>query len=264
MTDRTDRGVPQRRAGGRFRVQRFWVIIAAVLVGAVGMVLLSSLMAPERQEDIWVELAKSSAQIVVLVLATGVVGAMLRDRDAIREAQRRHEASLLAFLEQIETTYGQVKTARRMLRTLGFDSSSAMILTADQASGLRVQMALLNDAELSFETYARKVAAMPGLWAAESTAMTTELTKAYQYLHSVLMEWQTNPTVFGAGADTSAMQAWLQFRHFLGYDEASVAAFDDGVAQRMLAIEMLIRAASQPAPEPLLHRHHDGASASPD
>lgn len=263
MTDRNGPQVPDRPSGRRVRVQRFWVIIVAVLAGAVGMVLLASLMAPERQEDIWVELAKSSAQIVVLVMATGVVGAMLRDRDAVREAQRRHEASLLAFLEQIEATYAQVKTARRMLRTLGFNSQAVMTLSADQASGLRVQMALLNEAELSFETYARKVAAMPGLWAVESAAMTTELTRVFQYLHSVLMEWQTDPTVFGAGADTAAMQAWQHFRQFLGYDEASAGAFDEGVASRMLAIEMLVRAASQPTPQPLLRRRRDDTSATP-
>ena len=263
MTDRHDPDGANRRSGRRFRVQRFWLVIGTVLTGAACMVLLSAIMVPDRQDDIWVELAKSSAQILVLALATGVVGAMLRDRDALRESQRRHEASLLAFLEQIETTYGQVKTARRMLRTLGFDTLSAMILTSDQASGLRVQMALLNDAELSFETYARKVAAMPGLWAAESASMAAELTHVYQYIHSVLMEWQTNPTVFSTGADTSAMQGWLHFRQFVGYDEASAAAFDEGVASRMLAMEMLIHAADKPAPEPLIRRHRDDGSATP-
>lgn len=53
------------------------------------MVIISAIMAPERQDDIWVELAKGSATIVALALATGVVGAMLRDRDALREEQRR-------------------------------------------------------------------------------------------------------------------------------------------------------------------------------
>jgi hypothetical protein len=70
-------------------VPRFWLIIVAVLAGAASMILLSAIMAPERQDDIWVELAKGAATIVALSLATGVVGAMLRDRDALREDQRR-------------------------------------------------------------------------------------------------------------------------------------------------------------------------------
>jgi hypothetical protein len=235
-------------------VQRFWLVIASVLAGAVLLVLLSAIMAPERQHDIWVELAKSGAQIVVLVLATGVVGAMLRDRDAVREQQRRQEAYLLAFLEQIETTYGQVKTARRMLRTMGFDAGDTITLTAEQATGFRVQMALLNEAELSFETYARKVAVMPGIWAAEGALMAAELTALYQYLHGVLTEWQMDPTVLAAGGDTSAMHGWQNFRAFLGYDDASVQAFTTGVADRLIAIESLIRAADKPALRPIMNR----------
>jgi hypothetical protein len=261
VTDPTDPRGASPRARRPVRVQRFWLVILLVLAGAGGLVLLSALMAPERQKDIWVELAKSGAQVVVLVLATGVVGAMLRDRDALREQQRRHEAYLLAFLEQIEVTYGQVKTARRMLRTMGFDASRTMTLTADQATGFRVQMALLNEAELSFETYARKVAVMPGLWEAESASMAAELTSLYQYLHGVLTEWQMDPTVLAAGADTSALQGWLKFRQFLGYDQASVRAFEDGVADRMLAVELLIRAADKPALSPLLQRRRREPSA---
>ena len=232
-------------------MQRFWLIIAAVLAGAASMILLSAIMAPERQDDIWVELAKGAATIVALSLATGVVGAMLRDRDALREDQRRQQAYLLGFLEQIEATYGEVKSARRLLRTFGFDSPTTQTLTAEQATGCR-PMALLNEAELAFETHARKVTAMPGRWGAAGTPLATELTRLYQYLHGVLMEWQTDPTVFVAGGDTSAMQGWSNFRRFVGYDEVSVRAFDEGVTDRMLAIELLIGVADKPGPHALL------------
>jgi len=261
MTARRGVGVADPGSRRRMHVQPFWVVIAAVLAGAVGMVVLSALMAPERQHDIWVEMAKSSAQIVVLVLSTGVVAAMLRDRDALREEQRRRRESLVASFEQLEVTYDQVKTARRLLRTFGFDSPATMTLTAEQATGFRVQMALLNEAELTFERHARKVAAMPGFWGAECTPLTTELTSLYQYLHGVLMEWQTDPTVFVAGGNTAEMQGWQHFRRFVGYDEASVKSFDVGVADRMLTIELLIRAAEKPATRPLLRRHHEDTSA---
>ena len=66
------------------------------------------------------------------------------------------------------------------------------------------------------------------------------------------MEWQSDPTVFVAGGDTSAMQGWSNFRLFVAYDEVSVRAFDEGVTDRMLAIEMLIRAAGTPGPAALL------------
>ncbi len=153
------------------------------------------------------------------------------------------------------------KTARRLLRTLGFDSPTTMVLSPEQATGYRVQMGLLNEAELAFETYARKVTVMPGLWAAESEAMAAELTGLYRYLHGVLTEWQRDPTVLAAGADTSAMQGWSNFRSFLGYDEAATQAFDDGVADRMIAIELLVRAADKPAPPPLIHRRRQDPPA---
>jgi len=254
VTTRTDARGGSTRPRRSVRVQRFWLVIVVVLAGAVSLVVLAALMAPERQHDIWVEMAKSGAQIVVLVLATGVVGAMLRDRDALREQQRRHEAYLLSFLDQVEATYAQVKTARRMLRTMGFDAPTTMILSHEQAAGFRIQMGLLNEAELSFETYARKVTVMPGLWQTESDSMAAELTTLYRYLHGVLAEWQTDPTVLAAASDTSVMLGWQNFRHFLGYDEASAQAFAEGVDDRMMAIELLIRAADKPAPRPLVHR----------
>ena len=252
MAGQSDLGGASPRSGRRFGVQRFWLIIGAVLAGAVCVIMFSANMAPDRQDDIWVELAKGAVTIVALSLATGVVGAMLRDRDALREDQRRQQAYLLGFLEQIEATYGQVKSARRLLRTFGFDLPTTQTLTAEQATGFRAQMALLNEAELAFETHARKVTAMPGPWGAAGTPLATELTRLYQYLHGVLMEWQTDPTVFVAGGDTSAMQGWSQFRLFVGYDEVSVRAFDEGVTERMLAIELLIGAADKPAPRALL------------
>jgi hypothetical protein len=240
MVSQDDPGGAAPRTIRRIPVQRFWFIIVAVLVGAVGTIALSALMAPGRQEDIWVELAKSAATIVALALATGVVGAMLRDRDALREDQRRAQAYRLAFLEQIEATYGHVKSARRLLRTFGFDSPSRQDLTAEQATGFRAQMALLNEAELTLETQARKVAAMPRSWGAAGRPLANELTRMYEYLHGVLMEWQTDPTVIVAGGDNAAMLGWPSFRLFVGYDEVSVRAFDEGVTDRMLAIELLI------------------------
>ncbi len=90
-----------------------------------------------------------------------------------------------------------------------------------------------------------------------------ELTRLYQYLHSVLMEWETDPNVFAAGGDTSAMQRWSNFRRFVGYDEVSVQAFHEGVTERMIAIEVLIRAADRPAPRAYLRRgQHDTSDRS--
>ncbi len=57
------------------RFERAWVVIGVVLVGAAAMALLGAIMAPERHSDMWLELVKSSIQIIVLAVAGGVVGA---------------------------------------------------------------------------------------------------------------------------------------------------------------------------------------------
>jgi hypothetical protein len=248
-------------------IARLWLVILAVLAGAVGMVVLSAVMAPERQHDIWVEMAKSSAQVIVLVLATGVVAAMLRDRDALREEQRRHQAQLLAFLDQVETVYSLVRTARRMLRTYGFDSAAPMILSAEQATGFRTQLALLNEAQLAFEIQSRKVAALPGLWGTQRSALAGELTTMSDYLQAVIREWETDPTVMVAGGDASAITGWPSFQRFVGYEEASVGGFQAGIVDRMLSIEGLVRESDRPAPvHALLARgdHATGSTGSPD
>jgi len=250
MTDDTTPVRARRRH--RVRIQRYWLVIGLVLGGAVSVVALAALMAPERQHDIWVEMAKSSLQIMALALATGVVGAMLRDRDAAREEQRRHQASLLSFLDDIEATYSQVKSARRMLRTFGFDSPAVWTISAEQAQGFRTQMALLNEAELAFESHARKVAMLPGSWGDHAAPLVTELTRVYEYLRGVLSEWQRDPTVLQAGEETAAIAGWPNFRGFVGYDDEATRAFEGSVAQRMLTIGMLVRDAELPPPPPLL------------
>jgi len=254
MSGQTGTSDAQRPPSDRFGTRRPWLVIGLVLTGAVGMIVFAAVMAPDRRQDIWVEMAKSGLQIMALALTTGVVGAMLRDRDAQREEQRRHQAALLAFLEEVEATYTQVKSARRMLRTFGFDSPATMVLTPEQATGFRTQMALLNEAELAFETHARKVRVLPGPWGEHSEQLVEELTRLFAHLHEVLAEWQSDPTVFQAGEDTSAMAGWPHFRRFVGYDEEATSAFAAGVSDRMLTIGMLVQQADVPPPPSIISR----------
>lgn len=230
--------VTAERLGDR-RAVRAWVVIAAVLAGAVAMVLLGAAMVPERQDDIWVEIVKSSVQVVVLAVAGGVVGAVLRDRDAAREEIRHRDQFMADFLDEIEAAYGSVKTARRLLRTYGFDTPTDVMVSTDQVLGLRTQMALLNDAELAFETHARKILAMPGPFGTRGADLVRELTAIHRYLNAVLSEWQSDPTVIIAGGTTVALSGWTAFHGFVGYDQDAIATFTDGVATHVLAVEVL-------------------------
>jgi hypothetical protein len=229
-------------------VERAWVVIAAVLAGAVGVVILGALMAPGSQDDIWVELVSRATQLIVLALAGGVVGAVIHDRDAAREDERRRVTFLLAFVGEIETAYGHVKTARRLVRTYGFDIPRDTPLTAEQVEGFRTQLALLNEAQLHFETLARKVEALPEPFGDAHAAIAAELSAIHGYLNGVLKDWQTDSTSVVVGGDTRALAGWARFGDFVGYADGAELAFNEGVADRVVTIELLIhRLGTSPA-----------------
>jgi hypothetical protein len=228
---------------------RAWIIVGVIVVGALALLLTAAMMAPERASDIWVNLAGSAAQIVVLALAGGVVGAVLRDREVRREDTRRRQESLLSFANQVDLAFNEIKAARRILRTFGFDAPAGRILTPDQAIGFRAQMAQLNDTQLSVEMYGRVVDAQRSLFDPNTGALKQELAGVSQYLRRVLLEWETDSTVVGPGADVSALTGWKHFGEFVGYDDASSQAFRAGIAEPLTRIELLLMRSSDPPTE---------------
>jgi len=223
-----------------------WVVIALVLVGALAMIVVGALMAPDRQHDMWVEIVSRASQLIVLALAGGVVGAVIHDRDAAREDARRRQAFLLAFIDELEKAYGQVKTARRLLRTYGFDAPRLTRLTADQVAGYRTQMALLNDAELQFETLARRVKAVPRPFGDAHATISSELAAIHAYLNAVLRDWQADPASIAESGTNAPLADWPHFAPFVGYGEAAERSFREGVVDHVDAVELLI------------HRHGGG------
>ena len=201
---------------------------------------------PERSSDIWVNLAGSAAQIVVLALAGGVVGAVLRDRDARREDARRKRQSVLEFATQVELAFNEIKAARRILRTFGFDAPAGLVLTYEQATGFRAQMAQLNDSQLSVEMYGRVVEARRSLFDPNTESLKQEFVGVSEYLRRVLLEWQTDTTVVGRGADASSLVGWQHFAEFVGYDDESRQAFTAGVAEPLTRIELLLASSASP------------------
>jgi hypothetical protein len=231
------------------RRHRPWIIVGVIVAGALALLITAVVMAPERSSDIWVNLAGSAAQIVVLALAGGVVGAVLRDRDARREDARRKRQSLLEFANQVDLTFNEIKAARRILRTFGFDAPAGLVLTREQATGFRAQMAQLNDTQLSVEMYGRVVEARRSLFDPNTESLTHELAGVSQYLRRVLLEWETDSTVVGWRADASPLVGWKHFREFVGYDDESAVAFTTGIAEPLTRIELLLMSSASPAPD---------------
>jgi hypothetical protein len=224
-----------------------WVIIAAVVLGALTLLVTAAVMVPEeRHSDIWVNLAGSAAQIVVLAISGGVVGAVLRDREVRREDARRRRESLLAFGGQVDHAFNEIRAARRLLRTFGFDAPAGKILTAEQATGFRAQMAQLNDTQLALDTDARLVDAQRGLFGPAGGDLQAELRRVARFLRDMLLEWETDPTVIGAGADASPLATWTRFAAFVGYDTASTETFRDNVADPIARVRVLLIEADDP------------------
>jgi hypothetical protein len=220
--------------------QRPWIIVGVIVVGALVLLFVAAGKADERSSDIWVNLAGSAAQIVVLALAGGVVGAVLRDRDERRESARRQQQALLAFANQLELAFNEIKAARRILRTFGFDAPGGLVLTREQATGFRAQMAQLNETQLSIEMYGRVVGARPALFDPHTESLSQELAGVSQYLRRVLLEWETDSTVVGPRADASAVVGWKHFSEFVGYDDESSRAFTASIAEPLTHIEVLL------------------------
>ena len=200
-----------------------------MVVGAV--------MAPERQDDMWVNIVSRSAQLIALALAGGVVGAVIHDRDAAREAHARRAAFLEGFLDELESAYVQVKASRRLLRASGFDGQREVPLTETQAEGFRTQLAQLSDAELQFETMARRVTALPAPYGAAAGEVVAQLEGIHDYLNGVLREWEATPVDMTTGATL----AWPRFCGFVAYEDGVDHAFRAGVADRILAIEIALQ-----------------------
>jgi hypothetical protein len=234
------------------RGERTWIVIGLIIAGAVVLLLTAALMAPERSSDIWVNLAGSAAQIVVLAISGGVVATVVRDRESRRDDDRRRQERLLAFANEVDLGFNEIKRARRLLRTFGFDAPAGRILTAEQATGLRAQMAQLNDTELSFEMHARTVEARPTVFGPQSEALRGELDAVSAYLRRVLLEWETDPTVVAEDADASVLLGWQHFSGFVAYDDASLRAFRDGVADPVARIDAIL--AQRGAPPVDTHR----------
>ena len=133
-----------------------------------------------------------------------------------------------------------MKGARRLLRTFGFDSPSGKILTADQATGFRAQMAQLNDTQLSVDMYSRVVEARRTLFEPNTESLKQELAGVSRFLRRVLLEWETDSTVVGRGADASALVGWKHFCEFVGYDDESSQAFRAGIAEPLTRIDLLL------------------------
>ena len=129
-------------------------------------------------------------------------------------------------------------------RTFGFDAPADNVLTHEQATGFRAQMAQLNDTELSIEMYGRVVEARPLLFDPNTESLKQELAGVSQYLRRV--PWSGRPTP-QSWVRSPTLAGWKHFGEFVGYDDESSRAFGAGIAEPLTRIELMLMNSVSPS-----------------
>ncbi len=109
----------------RSTVQRA-LIVAGLLVLAAVLFVTALLVAPSSkraQDQFQLEVAKAFVQLAVIAVLGGLVAALLRYVESLREENRRLYDYWASLFREVVTAYNGIKAVRRTLRAWGFKSA---------------------------------------------------------------------------------------------------------------------------------------------
>jgi hypothetical protein len=213
------------------------LLIRAVVAGlalALVLVVFGAKMANDRNQ-IWIEIAKTGAQLGILSIIGGGVATALRLLESLREEQRTLNQYRLSVLRDITTSYNQIKAVRRTLRAFGF-KAPASPLSPDQVTEFRAQMKALNEAQLALERLKRELTVRPDCFY-EAGQIQCELKTAERYIGHVLDDWQEHGVDIVAGVPPTVMTPMGNLQAFL---RESDEGFQAGAAEPMERLQALI------------------------
>jgi hypothetical protein len=104
---------------------------------AVGVVVFGAKMA--HHDPIGTEIAKAGMQLAIVTIIGGSITWILRHVERLREEHRSLNEYRLNVLQEVTTSYNQIKAVRRTLRAFGFTAPNTP-LTHDQVMEFRAQM----------------------------------------------------------------------------------------------------------------------------
>jgi hypothetical protein len=253
------------------------VLICIFFFGAV-LIVLGIARSAAPVDEFWTDVAKAGLQIAGVTLVGAVVSLTLKrveelrrsEEDAAREARRREEKATddtrraeeraadqrrrldeqrLEVFREIVGAYHRVKAVRRNLRALGL-LEPVEPLNAQQARGLREQMAILNDAQLSLEAVQRELSEshLFDRW----EEMWHELRIAEHYLGECVHDpWERYGGVIWEGAGTEDVER-LQLVRFAGHWGEGHHDFRDKVSDHLEKLADLVH--EELFREPVGHR----------
>jgi hypothetical protein len=209
----------------------------AVLLTAVAVI--AMFLAPGRQADIWVELAKACIQLVVVVGLGGIVGLVLRSVELIRDERRAIDDRKRSILEQLVGAYYRLKFVRRNLRTVGLHHPARERLRSEQLAALREGMTSIVEVGLTIEQVYRDVDdARADFDQATSVEVQEHLRQLLAYVGALVEEWERYGGEFWEDDEMMTVGDLPVLQAFLGPAEND---FHPHAAEHLGRVELIVR-----------------------
>ena len=222
--------------------------VGAILAVAVLAIALSLLDAA-RRADVVFEIAKSAVAVIPLAFFGVVIADMVRRRDTNLEHKREDRARREEYDRQLDdyrrgfrkdflTAYNDLKSARRILRSLGLTEPRDRSLDDHMLEGLDQQLRLVNETQLTLERLKREMRA-PGAPYTRQDEILGQLAVMEQYAKEVLQDWVRLRSSLGPSATAGQLAQWPHFGPFL-LEEGSGGTFGTAAGAMRLIEPALI------------------------
>lgn len=226
----------RKTQGASARALTVFAFLGGFVIG--GLLVAASQIFPEKQPEVWPEVAKAGVQIGLVGLAASGVTWLLGRATAARDKAGQIEAYRLRIFSELVDAYNGIKAVRRTLRALGFRTPSGTgRLTTEQADEFLVEMRSLVSCQLALEHIKRELATRACAFP-EEEYLATRVTRVEERLNDVIRQWETKGPTIVEGAEVALVGDLTLLQKFLGPHEAF---FDENVRKPMTEVQAWLR-----------------------
>jgi hypothetical protein len=214
----------------------WWLLALLTVLGLVAIITGAWLarLTPDKDkwlDALWLEVAKAGVQVVAVGVLGGALAAIWQNITAQREAKVADDAKerdreverndkIRAELVSLVALYNDVKSVRRILRSLGLDLKTYpdaereqvrqnAVLTEEQARGFHAQMLILSGLQLGFESKAKQFGQTDFL--DDDTGKVVEaLDRIEEHLNQVLELWEQSGQTIREGTALAEVSKGLE------------------------------------------------------
>jgi hypothetical protein len=199
-----------------------WITGAVVLLLAF-VVVVGAVIIPSRAADLWMEAAKGSLQLAVVIFIGGAVAAMYRKIETDREQRRARDDVRFKIFQQLGSTYQQLRTARRNLKFAGIHilqaSPTKPELLAQQVEVLRESMLSIVKVTTTLEQITQELDVRTVF--DRSTDVFSPLFDIVGYTERIIREWQIHGVNFWPEQPSGDIRDLPALKEFLVNTEQS-------------------------------------------